>query len=386
MSWVVDSVPRVRIGQTDGPPEYLFGKVVGAVRLNDGRIVIADGQTNQLRFFDSAGVFIETTGRRGQGPGEFENFSSLFLTVGDSIVVTDYEGSRYHVLDPDGQFVRRFRMNIRDSVVRLQYTSPRAHAVFADGSFLLSDHIACPTRLHREPGICVDSARFMRVTEAGERLGSFGNQVSLREERVATAQGLTTPVRGWLAPTFWGVHGSRFYFADATTFEIRIYSASGALERIVRADYEQLVPPSPIPEQKRGSFEVAIVGRPGGRIVGPSDPRIRAALDDRRKATIPERMHAYAGFQVDRAGNMWVREYIPYWIDSERSAHRWWVFDSTGVLRHTVFVPPVQETRHWLGSSYRGPEIGDDYILGMRYNEDGAEEIVMYVLGKSPPR
>ena len=62
---------------------------------------------------------------------------------------------------------------------------------------------------------------------------------------------------------------------------------------------------------------------------------------------------------------------------------RWWVFDSTGVLRRSLRLPRVRQTLPYLRGSSRGPEIGDDYILGMRYNADGADEIVMFDLRKA---
>ena len=373
LSWTVDTVPRVRIGTTDGADEYLFGNVAGAALLADGRIVVADAQTSELRFFDTTGAFLEKVGRKGQGPGEFVNFSELFRSVGDSLIVTDHEGSRYHVLDSHGRYLRRYKLAIKDSVTRDPYTSPTTHGTFADGSFLIADFVKCPGGFRRV-GICVDTGRFMRVTEGGERVANFGNHVYAREEVVITSQGQRTYVREWLAPTFWAANGAHFYFADASTFEIRVYAETGSLERIVRADYDQLAPPSPIPDPPRAS-NVAL-----------SDPRIIAMREARKNATIPERLPAFMGFQVDRAGNMWVMEYVPYWSQRPRSPNRWWVFDSTGVLRNTVFLPLIRQTIPWLGGSYRGPEIGENYILGSRFNTDGAEEIVMYDLRKTPPQ
>lgn len=363
-TWVLDTAPRIVIGKTDGPDPYMFGQIAGAVRLDDGRIAVADKQTSEIRFFDSAGVFIEKVGRHGQGPGEFVNFSNMYRTAGDSLIVSDYEGGRYHVLDPRGRYVRTYRLAIKDDVVRRQNTSPQTHATFHDGTMLVTDFMKCASP--RQPGVCEDTGRYMRVSERGERLASFGNHVYAREEVLLTTQGRRTYVREWLPPTFWTASGSRFYFADATTFEIRIYSATGALERIVRADLEQLKPPSPLP------LPPGLAGRP--------DPT--GALAARRNATVPERLAAFAGFNVDRGGNVWVMEYVPFWVPSSRTTNRWWVFDSTGVLRHTVFVPRIRQTIPWVGGRYRGPEIGEDYILGVRANQDGADEIVLFDLRK----
>ena len=45
----------------------------GAIRLSDGRIVIANRMTHEIRYFDSTGTWIRSSGRKGQGPGEFSD-------------------------------------------------------------------------------------------------------------------------------------------------------------------------------------------------------------------------------------------------------------------------------------------------------------------------
>lgn len=41
--------PLLRVGIVDGPLEYIFGNVTGAVRLEDGGIVVADEQSGNIR-------------------------------------------------------------------------------------------------------------------------------------------------------------------------------------------------------------------------------------------------------------------------------------------------------------------------------------------------
>jgi hypothetical protein len=371
-AWAIDTTPRPRIGETDGPRSVLFGRITGVTRLSDGRIAVGDAVSTDVRFFDSTGAYVERIGGVGQGPGEFENFSLVHRGVGDSLIVTDHEGGRYHILDPGGEYHRPFRLVIKDDVVRQRYTSPRTHAVFGDGSLLATDFIKCPGS--REPGICTDSGRFMRVRTDGERLALFGTHVYAREEMVVTSQGRTRPVREWQPTAYWTARGSRFYYADAATFEIRIYGGSGRLERIVRAAHAPQKVPVPPPRFSRFP-------------IGDVSPARRASLEEffaaREAATIPERLPAFDGLNVDRVGNIWVREFVPFWVTTPRRTARWWVFDSTGVLRHTVFMPYLHQTIPWLGGSYIGPEIGDDYILGIRSDRDGVQEVVMFTLRKN---
>ena len=60
--------PLVRIGMLDGPLEYIFGDVAGAVRLEDGSIVVVDEQSHNVRRYDANGRHLWTSGREGDGP------------------------------------------------------------------------------------------------------------------------------------------------------------------------------------------------------------------------------------------------------------------------------------------------------------------------------
>ena len=78
--------PALVIGSRPEAP-YEFSRVVGALRLTDGRIVVADGASLELRFFDPAGTFMRSVGRRGEGPGEFRRMGSLVRLPGDTLAV-----------------------------------------------------------------------------------------------------------------------------------------------------------------------------------------------------------------------------------------------------------------------------------------------------------
>ena len=69
--------PLVRVGIVDGPLEYIFGNVTDGVRLEDGSIVVADEQSANLRRYDPNGRHVWTSGRSGEGPGEYTGLRLL---------------------------------------------------------------------------------------------------------------------------------------------------------------------------------------------------------------------------------------------------------------------------------------------------------------------
>ncbi|MCY4574961.1 MAG: hypothetical protein OXF01_19480, partial [Gemmatimonadetes bacterium] len=72
LGWRVGPEPAVTIGAAEGEEPYLLQHAIGATRLSDGRIVVADYGSMELRIFDGAsGTHLTTLGGVGEGPGEY---------------------------------------------------------------------------------------------------------------------------------------------------------------------------------------------------------------------------------------------------------------------------------------------------------------------------
>lgn len=104
--WTVRAAPALAIGVEDGEAAYRFDGIAGAVRLGDGRIVVADGGTRQVRIFDAAGRHLTTSGREGAGPGEYGALNGLALGPGDTLLAVDGMQNRVTLLDAGGRRVR----------------------------------------------------------------------------------------------------------------------------------------------------------------------------------------------------------------------------------------------------------------------------------------
>lgn len=87
---------------------------------DSGRYYVLDGRTRQVQVFSSTGDLEFSFGREGQGPGEFEAFTSrsrnrwnhLGLLGSKHILVHDRQGM-LHVFTNDGAFIRRFSVSER---------------------------------------------------------------------------------------------------------------------------------------------------------------------------------------------------------------------------------------------------------------------------------
>lgn len=98
--------PRVTIGGGEGE-DQAFSFIVSAHRLPDGRLVLADNETQGTRFlvYSADGKFVRRLGRGGDGPGEFRNARVMGL-LGDTLVIYDIMNTRVTWMLPDGKLLR----------------------------------------------------------------------------------------------------------------------------------------------------------------------------------------------------------------------------------------------------------------------------------------
>jgi hypothetical protein len=101
---------------------------------------------------------------------------------------------------------------------------------------------------------------------------------------------------------------------------------------------------------------------------------------ERAEALAPksDSVPAFGNFIADVHGNLWVQENARA---TSPVTGRWFVFDTTGVLRRTVWVPPWVSLVPGFAGRWRG-QIGDDYLLGHMYDMDQVEKIVLLPLRK----
>lgn len=111
-AWQIDSVPAVRVGVQDGPEPYQFFRLTDAIRLADGRLVVSNAGSGELRYYEPDGTFIRSAGGQGEGPGEFAEFSSMWLcrAPDNPLLVGDHGNDQVNVFTIEGEYVATFRL------------------------------------------------------------------------------------------------------------------------------------------------------------------------------------------------------------------------------------------------------------------------------------
>lgn len=351
LGWRIGSEPSVSIGRRGGEEPYLLYRAGDATILSDGRILVADGGSGELRFFDSTGSHLASRGGQGEGPGEFLQLRSLEPWPGDSIVAWFGPRQNVSVFDSGGNYARTIEINDPSDpwAWRLASTSVR-------GSILAVLLLEYADTLVME----------LRDGEGGLRtsLGahpSWQPAVLVDEGTEREMQHVPTFTRG----PVWGVWGDLAAIGVTSRYEIKAYGADGSLARIVRREHS---PRAPTPEDIEAWIESRILlYYPDA---APSEQEYRRG--NYRAAPVAEHFPVFTSIMIDALEHLWIREYdLPR---EERPAPLWTVFDPEGQVLGFV------ETPAELRMVY---EIGEEYILGHAMDELGVEMIQVWRLERS---
>ncbi|MEX2283468.1 MAG: 6-bladed beta-propeller [Gemmatimonadota bacterium] len=95
-------VEDLRIGRAEGIGPDVFGRVSAVGISPQGSILVIDGQAQEVRVFDGGGDHVRTIGRKGSGPGEFQNAHGLAWDDRGRLWVADAGNNRYSVFDSLG--------------------------------------------------------------------------------------------------------------------------------------------------------------------------------------------------------------------------------------------------------------------------------------------
>lgn len=313
-AWSLDPSPVLDLGTvSDGGPTEFFE--IRDVRFLPGdRLVVANGGSEELRFFSLEGEHLHSAGKPGNGPREFKGLA-MVRTRGDSLVTFDGGNDRFSVRGPWGEYGRSFRLDWISSILRPE-------DVLGDARIL-----ALTTRHMVEldgTGLVVDTALVSLYDMEGHLVDSVA-RLPQNARFVARSGDMQTTLR---APFFaWGVLAGAddgFCYTFGVIPEARCFGLDGTLRRIARVDQ---------PPRRVEDADIEAFWDDARRTATPGDFKSYYARF-RETLPFPDFQSAFDRILTDDIGNMWVRVFAPYG-DAPRV---WWIFRDGGVVA-TLEVP-----------------------------------------------
>ena len=367
--WTVSPQPVLRLGGVDAEGPEQFTRVGHLTRLGGGEIVVFERSVSELRFFSAGGEHLRTAGGRGEGPGEFGFAGDMVRTRADTLLVRDVHGFRRSlvVFSPSGDYVRQERLDVL--ALRARFTESAlgcaTHLLLGDGSFLTCIDEPGVTRYAEGTPARDERAnlgrgghRIVRVSWDLSRIDTLGVILS-KEDYVHFPGPELLDVKthaffsdGHLAA---GVDPLLLYVANNPDYSIEVWTPEGALKRIVRRVGEG-ARRRPTSEEEAAAWEAFVE---------------EWDIDDlprwRRELPVPDTLPAVRGLVVGSGGELWVQREP---VVKRRGRALLDLFDGEGRYLGEVRVPSPLFVK----------EVGEDYLLGVRYDEFDVPFVEMYAL------
>lgn len=357
-AWTVDYRPELIFGTEEGDKNFQFYRVYGVIQLSDGTIVVSNSGTHELRFFDSTGNFLHSTGQYGQGPGDFGNYSSMRLHKypDDSFLVNDNALIRGQIFSSDGELAEVHALD------KIEHSGrPSIAGVYSDGGVLLMAVIGDGAMRAGNPGEVIQHEYgFHRINPdwtydkmvykipARARIENLYKGITNFPYIPLTADPVytTDPANGALFSTGSEPSVTRTDTAGNITQTYK-WNVPRAKTDAIRDRYEEeyyLKPMSGNPDRKAQYEHMLSLDLP-----------------------VPEYIPAITELKTDAEGNIWARRFMLPWDETEV----WDVLSPQGAWLTTVEIP----------QNFTITQIGSDYLLGTT-RRNGFTEIVKFSLVK----
>jgi hypothetical protein len=370
-AWRRSEDPVLRIGEVEADdPGVLFARIESVTRLSDGRIVVIEGQSSEVRWFDSAGRHLATRGGQGGGPGEFNSAAQVVRLSGDTIFVQDQPAIDHLYYGPDLTFIRE------ESLDRARYAdlgpwAPCVGPSMADGSFITCRHVEPDAQIFR-PGLSRGYFRLVRVTRPVDSIYDLGILGGIEQWRIevsgqACRQRVPSPVclRATLHPFYSSGHYAiggippRVAIVLNPEYSIEVWTLDGRLERVVRRHGARRKPS----ERERTEADAQV-----SRWAAGDEALLNRFLAEME---VPDSIPAAYDLKLGAEGDIWVlREGT---LQSQPEA-LYDVFDASGRFLGEMRFP----------RGFRVREVGVDYVLGVRRDEFDVPFVEMYSLDRRP--
>ncbi len=294
-SWTVEPEPELSVGEG----EASFQRIVGLVPLDDGRLVVLDAGSGQVRWLGVDGSVEGVAAGLGEGPDEVRRPVGLVRLPADTVAVWD-AGSQALVAFVDGLPGPRIPLPTYAG------GSLRMPLPLGDGALAVPAREAVGDRPLEANGRARFDApvlRWDRTSDTYEPLAVAPTD-EIMTMRIGGRPAMGVPPFAKL--TTFAARGGRLYVGDGEArvdeggrswMQVDEYDASGAL----RARFRAPAPRGVVETADRESY----IGILEGMARTPQEVAMLPAL--RTSLVFPERHPAYGGLLVDDRGHLWLR-------------------------------------------------------------------------------
>jgi hypothetical protein len=300
--WALDDQPVFSIGSAEG--NDALHRVTAAALLSDGSIAILNAGTGETRTYTRDGQLLRSFGRTGSGPGEFRAFSrAIDVLPGDTIVVFDPRLRRATMISPSGEAATTTFATTSRAV------AGRYIGRLPDGTHLVAHTLARGAL--SDGRVFQDSVQVIQHGADGAVMAELARLASTEMISVSRPGGAVQIMEMPFGARVWIERAENgIIVAHNRALELRVYSFSGTLQRIVRRDD----PVIPLSDEHRKDYpESAFPGM-----------------------TLPDALPAFDIVVIGSANLVWLARVPP---SPREEMITWDALDSSGSIVKRLHVP-----------------------------------------------
>jgi len=293
-----------------------FANIRTVVPLSGGRIAVVDGNDRVIRILKPDGTLLQSLGRRGQGPGEFEQLSDLWASSGDTIVAHDRRLFRIQVGHPITGFTAAWSSTAVDDST--PYVLPAG--VARGGIVVLAS--GQPIRPSDPPFVERPPQR-LYLSRAGITTGVIAG---FRGLEVYRGRGYALEGVAFGKRTLYAVTDEEIYALDTVADTVTVHGMDGGLRRKISLR----LPARPVGEEnKRADRERR--RKLVRQFIGSGLPQafIQGRLDAVDQIPSANSMPTASALHVDEGDRLWVKRFRPQ-AEEEAEGQVWIVFEGDG--------------------------------------------------------
>lgn len=329
----------LRVSETE---DFFFGSVTSLDVTSDGRLVVADRSSNNVKILRPDGSLVDTLGRAGEGPGEFQMLSVVRVGQEDSLFAYDLQRSRLTGFAPVSPYeVARMVSFPREQgfVSTVYLLGERYVGRFGGGGIDPEDGLITPdpspVRRIGPDGTPTDTLLLVEPRRIALSMSNGG---------IEGIQSIPFDRQGVLAQG----PDERLYYGSTDSLHVNAFAADGSSEVVAS------IPTDPLP--------VTGVARDSAL----SD--VNAGLRSVVTSAMPDTKPAFTDLVVASDGRLWIQR-PPETPSSDGTL--WWVLDPEAQT--------IQTARLSDGVALR--VVKDGMAYGSTSTEAGAPAVVRYRLG-----
>jgi len=203
------------IGVESGDEDYMFASLRSVQVDEDEDIIVLDQTYNVIKVFDKNGKHIRTFGKHGQGPGEIQRPTRMYLKGGKDIGILDISNNRFSYFSKEGECLKETGLGKQTVIFR---------AIPDSRGFLYGDTFNMEGNLPKHSILKLDPEFNLVMTVA-----TFESPLGTRE---------LNPVRE--GPVYQVMAGDRFVWAHTNEYVLHVLDPEGKLIKKINKDYKQI--------------------------------------------------------------------------------------------------------------------------------------------------